>query len=198
MSFASLIFGRWEVPDRSSADGVYDAVVVMSVTPTKDGRVGSAIQPLLRLAANTVLACSGHLILANRLVVSGRNLCEEMVSEAVKLGISRLFILTPSNPRDPKIRNTWTEAEFAVSVTGGITTATKPPRLLVVANHLHIRRVLAAFRKIGNGRVELYWKSARGPGVYTREVYQERFYHPLFFLAYEVLALIYSKLKGWA
>lgn len=189
----------WEIPDRLAQFGQgYDAVVAMSLSPAKDGTVGPTLRSVIKLATEKVPDSAPRLIISNRYMVMGRNLCEEMVAEALRQGVDRNRIITPVNPRDPAIRNTATEAKFSSDIVRMIAPQDRTPRLLVIANHLHMRRVLATFRKNAGGEVELFWMSAHDKSAYTRDVYQERFWHPLFLLMYEVAALTYSKLKGWA
>jgi uncharacterized SAM-binding protein YcdF (DUF218 family) len=91
------------------------------------------------------------------------------------------------------------EAEFALAYVRSRMCGSSA-RLLIVDNHLHMRRTLATFRSLmkKGEKIELYWKSFGEGSDYGPGYSQSRFRHPLLFLGYEVLGLLYSISRGWA
>lgn len=205
--FVNWVCRVWEVENHLQFNGI-EGVVVMSLSPKKNGLVGLTLSPIIRTAVQFASLYNAKLIASNRYMVAGRNLCREMVAHAISLGISEGQIITPKDPEDPRIRNTFAEADFAteivkreglgfMNICNHSFAIPRSPRLLIVANPIHMRRVLAAFRRVAGNSVELFWVSARN-SEYCSDVYQKRFYRREFFLAYEIAALVYSKLRGWA
>lgn len=198
MLLTKLLCWLWEVPDHLDRDSAgYDVVVPMSLSPAKDGKIGPTLRSVVQPAALMIPGAAPCLMLVDSCVIMGVNLCDEMIAEATRLGVDRSRIIRddPSNPRI----HTYSQAEFSVRTVVLTGNSERRPRILVVANHLHMRRVLSAFRRVtGGDRTELFWMSVRDKGAYTRNVYQERFWHPLMFLVYEVAAPAFFKIKGWA
>ena len=137
------------------------------------------------------------MIFSNRFIAGGKSIAELERDKALECGLYENQIVIPDNPRDPKIRNTFEEARFAIESVEKMQTQERKS-ILVVANHLHTRRVLGAFRRHLLGtNITLYWQNVCIFEDYGPEYAQKRFRHPLFFLAYEILAVIYSRYKGW-
>jgi hypothetical protein len=188
----------WEVPDNRPPARV-DAVTSMSLSPAKDGTCGPTLKPLLKTAAFYVqVGCAPIMILSNRYSVAKKNLAIQEKLEAVRQGVPYERTLLPVNPWSPEIRNTFMEAKFAITEVTAQKHERQQPTLLIIANHIHMRRVLGAFRVLSAGKIDLYWISVSDPSAYTKNVHQARFRHSSWFLAYEIIALAYSKLKGWA
>jgi uncharacterized SAM-binding protein YcdF (DUF218 family) len=108
-------------------------------------------------------------------------------------------ILIPEDPREGSIRNTYREAEFAIETVANLSRFGRK-KLLVEANPLHMRRVLAAYgRQLKNRQdIDLYWESAGEDTDYGPGYFQFRYCHPLMLLLYEIPVLMVSKLIGWA
>ncbi len=196
-----FICSFWEVSD-NLPEGRFTAVVGMSLPQLKNGGYGKV---MARVVSGVVDALDSRqtdlAIFSNRWPVNneGRSLAELEKELAVALGAREENILLPDSPRDPEIRNTRKEAEFALQHVVLLPKG-RLPEVLVVANHLHMRRVVATYRRTAAyvGAVNLRWKSVGGPEDYGPGYSQSRFSHPLFFLCYEIVALAVSKLKGWA
>ena len=187
----------WEIPD----NGRYsiDAVVGMSIAHRTDGTSGPVLEPVIEDSSMLVEnGMASFLIFSNRFMRNNINLALLMKSRAItKYGVSEERVIIPDNPYSPEIRNAFKEAEFALKVCRerGFKS------LLVVANHLHMRRVLAAFRKLKKRNsmdIELYWLSTGRKGYGINASSQIRFDSPYFFLAYEIfIAMPASIVLGW-
>lgn len=182
----------WEVTDNLPKKPP-TAAVGMALSPEKDG-LG---QLVLRVVEGVCTLSQGApIIFSNRFLVGGQSIAEAERNIANFLyGVEKTRIILPENPRDPKIRNTFEEAKFAVETVLSLPSENK--NLLIVANHIHMRRVLATFRKVTPPEIKLYWHSVGKRTDYGQDPVQKRFNHPLFFLGYEILGIVYSKLKGW-
>jgi uncharacterized SAM-binding protein YcdF (DUF218 family) len=183
----------WEVAD-NLPEKPPTAVVGMALSPEKDGLLG---QLVLRVVDGVCTLSQGApIIFSNRFPVGELSIAEAERNVAKALyGVEGSRIIIPENPHDPKIRNTFEEAIFAVSTLSQLDEDEKS--LLIVANHIHMRRVLMTFRKVAPPEIKLYWHSVGERTDYGQDPVQKRFIHPLFFLGYEVLGIVYSKLKGW-
>lgn len=192
------MFRWWEVRDRVPQSGV-DIIVGMMVPQARDGSCSNILRSVVRRCADLYSrSVAGRIVYSNRFTANGSNLALTAKEEAVHSGVPATAIVIPKNPWHPRIRNTVEEARFALRLLR--LSSVGAPRLLVVANHLHMRRVLATFRALlPQGRpVELYWISVAGRGAYGSDAAQDRFRNPRLFLAYEVIAYLYSKIRGWA
>jgi uncharacterized SAM-binding protein YcdF (DUF218 family) len=121
---------------------------------------------------------------------------------AISLGVEPERIIIPDYPRDPSIRNTYTEILFAIkSLRDNKTGGDRKIKLHIVDNSLHMRRTLKTVRKIlgASDDFEITWQSAPlNKADYGRGYSQKRFIHPLVYLAYEIIfGQIVSKIKSW-
>lgn len=163
----------------------------MSLAHAPDGTSGPVGPVVVKCARLCLNKSASFIIFSNRWMSNGTNLARVMKQLAVSLGVSANRVVLPDDPEDTAIRNTLAEAEFAISVCkkNGWRTLT------VVANHLHMRRVLASFHEVlarEDASVLVYWMSvgrdSYGKGVSS----QKRFDHPLWFLVYEYVAYLYT------
>jgi len=123
----------------------------MALPQMKNGEPGKMIE---RVVGGVVKHVSHQTntfaIFSNRWPVNtqGRSLAELEREVAVTMGLPSYKIEIPIKPRDPRIRNTYEEARFAIKLTNFVRSDTRPKTLLVVANHLHMRRARATFQKL--------------------------------------------------
>ena len=169
----------------------------MTTAHAPDGTLGP-VRAIVTECAQAVLGGGAtHAIFSNRWMAGGTNLARTMRDGTIALGVSPDRVIIPDNPEDPKVRSTFREAEFAL----GVCRANGWKSVIVVANHIHMRRVLAAWRVVlarSDYQVTLYWKSvgwnSYGKGISS----QSRLNHPLIFLAYELfVACPASIIFGW-
>lgn len=189
----------WEVPDNIPNCNV-DGIACMTLAFRQDGSCSNILKSVIhRSVALSERFMAGTVVFANQFQRNGKNEAIVARDEAIRFGLNSARITIPSNPWHPRIRNTFEEARFSLRLLR-FSRSLATPRLLVVANHLHMRRALAAFRKLSpHGRgVELYWVSVEDRSAYGSDSAQARFMHPLLFLGYELSAYLYSKLRGWA
>lgn len=196
-----VICSFWEVSD-NLPEGRITAVVGMSLPQLKGGGYGKIMARVVSGVVDAIDSRQTNLaIFSNRWPVNdeGKSLAELEKELAVILGVREEDILLPKNPRDPEIRNTRKEAEFALEQVLMIKSQYGQPEILVVANHLHMRRVLATYKiAVSDYPVTIRWRSVGGLEDYAPGYSQSRFNHPLLFLCYEIAALAFSKIKGWA
>lgn len=191
----------WEIPNNPPSGNV-NVAVGMSLSPKVNGDLGEPAKQVVRVASSFVREkkCN-RLLLSNRFPIerNGPTLAHAMRLFAVtecdvpyeKITVPRHFINT-------WIRNTQREAEFAIMHVDGLD-AVGRKSIFVVANSIHLRRVVATYQKsLEGGNIELFWFGVECDNCFGRGFVQKRFAHPLFFLCYEILALTYSKLKGIA
>jgi hypothetical protein len=187
----------WEVPDRLPSRSLVTAAVGMSLSPNREGNCSALLEAVIRACAEFFhTGIAPKLIFSNRFVQNDRVVAVVECQLATAYGVPSDKIVIPNNPGNPRIRNTWEEAKFALRLLK-YSTQKESKSILIVANHIHMRRALAAFRKLQPRNIELYWKSVRDD-AYDKDTVQRRFWHPLFFLIYEFMALTYSKMRGWA
>lgn len=200
MSLTRFLCSLWEIPD-NLPESRYTAVVGMVVPHMKNGEPGKLMKSVVSAVVEALHSHQTKLaIFSNRwpVKVRGISLAELEREVAISLGANPNSIVLPPYPRARQIRNTVNEAQFALLMAA--TSDDQFPEIFIVANHLHMRRVLRTFRKQVRsfGDVRLRWRSVGSEAEYGAGYSQERFRHPLFFLVYEVLAILYSKLKGFA
>lgn len=199
MSLTRFLCSLWEVPD-NLPEGRYTAVVGMALPQMRNGQPGKIMTSVV---VGVVEALHSHqtllAIFSNRWPVKSRgiSLAELEKDVAISLGANPDSIVIPLNPRSGEIRNTYKEAEFALLLTAA--SDDLQPELLIVANHLHMRRTVATFKRQVRsfGQIELRWRSVGRESDYGIGYSQHRFTHPLLFLSYEITATVVSKLKGW-
>lgn len=167
----------------------------MALSPTKEelGHLNKAVVTTAAMKRNR----GAILIFSNRFPVGQESLAEEARRYALFLRVPSGDILIP-HPPQKGTKNTWGEVEFAAKLLTTLFWGGEPRSLLVVADSIHMRRVVATSKKLAAKHdVTLYWESVRAYDSYGRGYVQKRFLHPLFFLGYEMLAYLYSKTKGW-
>src|SRR3989344_3805776 len=192
---------KWEMRDKLPPNLKTTVVVGMSLSPMKDGDLGKPAKKVLERSAKWVMkSWSSRMLLSNRFMVKKLNLSlAEAERDYVRgLGVPFKKVIIPRSPRNPWIRNTKRESEFAVQFVENMD-VTGRKSILVIANFIHMKRVVATFRNTLVGSdVELYWISTGSDKDFGPGFVQKRFRHPLFFLCYEMVALTYSRLRGIA
>ncbi len=187
----------WEFPDIRPTKQV-NAVVGVSIGHLKDGSMGKALEPIVQGCADVLLdkttrfaIFSGHFV-QNKIALS-----ELMKNELYRRVGTSASIIVPSVERNIRVHNTYTEAEFTIQ------TCKKNgwKSLLVIANHLHMRRCLAALRVVmekENYQVVLYNKSVGQDSYGSNASVQNRFRYRSLFFCYEIfVALPVSIILGW-
>lgn len=187
----------WEVPDRLPERRV-DAVVGMSIAHMDDGTVGSALRSVIIGCLQLMSSLSAsNLIISNRFLRNGVVLSELMRSELVWLGVSGQKIVTPSAERNSGVHNTYTEVEYAIEQCKKFGYKS----VVVIANHIHMRRTLAAFlvaMKRQSYKVQIYNLSVGRDSYGKQASCQPSFLRPEFFLLHEMVpAFVLSVLRGW-
>ena len=185
----------WEVPDRVP-DGKVDLIVGFTLPQARDGSVSGVLEDLVQTVADQYhrSGWGTKVQLENRFPVAGSILGEVARARARELGVLEAdLIRCPRYIPLERIRNTYAEATLAITLTD------QPYRVLIVANHLHMRRALAAMKLATSGYTcDISWVSARNLSAYGANVAQWTFLHPLLFCLQEIGALGYSKMRGWA
>ncbi len=191
---------NWEVRNKTPQKGiVVDAVVGMTIAQLPNGRVGTALKPIINELVYALKNNARRVVFSNRFTRQGVTLVELIRREILGMGVHRDRIVIPSPCRNVGIKNTFEEALFAIQMCK----KNKWQTLLVVGNHLHMRRVLAAFEVVmtqEDYHVTLYNKSvgkhdnSYGPNGAV----QWRFRYASWFFLYEILlALPASIAFGW-
>jgi hypothetical protein len=146
----------------------------------------------------------GHtdsLIISNQWPVAplGITITELERNLALSSGVDSSKIDTPTPEQNATITNTFCELAFAMERVHETNHFGEQPKcVVIVANHLHMRRTIATAQKLFRGSgIRLYWYSVCRAEQYGRGYSQMRFMHPMVFLGYEILAMFYSKLVGW-
>lgn len=204
MNITRRICSLWEVNDLLPTDKV-DAVIVMAFPNMTNGEVGKISKGLIECASKYIFSDTAHKIyFSNYWPVNERGISiAELEREfAIGLGVGPETIIIPDNPRDPSIRNTYTELLFVItSLRKNMISENRRFKLHIVDNSLHTRRTLKTVRKIlgKSGDFEITWQSVSlNKSDYGIGYSQKRFVHPLVYLAYEIVfGQIVSKLKGW-
>ncbi len=200
MGIVRFLCSLWEVPDNFPLQPS-KVVVGMSMPQMRSGQPGKLLNRVVESVAYNLRPYPAEIaIFSNRWPVddSGKSLAELEKERAIFYGAKEDQIVIPQNPRDPKIRNTYEEAVFTINWLVISASNKQYKSLHIVANHLHMRRALATFRKVAkNSEVVLTWQSVCGEEDYGPGYSQERYRHPLFFLGYEILAYSYSIVKGY-
>ena len=184
----------WEVPDRLPYKPPM-AIVVMSIAQMGDGSIGTALLAVMEGCEQAALRYpTSRLIVSNRFVRNGVILSELMFSWLV--GRVNNEILTPDRLRNQEVHNTYTEILFSIEECKRLGIDS----LHVIANHIHMRRCLAAARvamKVMGYKVELSWESV-GQNSYGKSAScQPSFRNPMFFLLHETVpAFAFSLLQG--
>ena len=187
----------WEVDDKIPEKPV-SAMVYMTLSLKKDGSPSKILDTITRKCAELYRAGLAPLIVvSNQQTIKGHNIALIARRRLVECGVPEDSVVIPSPEENATIWNTRDEARFALQQGR----ARKGTSILVVANHIHMRRVLATFRRVmaGNTDVDLFWVSVRDFATYGEAGgFERKFKHPLVFLAYElVVAGPYFKLRGW-
>lgn len=200
--FIRRICSWWEIPN-NPPNGSVNVAVGMSLSPKVNGDLGKPAKQVVKLASASVKdkVCN-RLLLSNRFPVEGNNgptLADAMRQFAVmECGVAYEKITVPRSFLNTWVRNTQREAEFVIMYVDGLD-AVGRKSIFVVANSIHMRRVVATYRKSLEGsNIELFWTGVECDNCFGRGFVQKRFTHPLLFLCYEILALSYSRLKGIA
>ncbi len=180
-----------------------DLVVGMMLSLEKNGDVSSILDDIIKNCAKYSKLFNAPIVFANRFTVNGKNITTQAKRKAMEYGINENNIIIPHNPKKLiRLRNTFEEVRFASRLLRFSTDENRPKRFLVVANHLHMKRVLKAFLILNKGNFDnigIYWANTNDDlGSYGENPAQIRFKHPLLFLIYEIFAFLYSKFKGWA
>ena len=204
MNITRSICSLWEV-ENSLPVGSVDAVVVMAFPNMTSGEVGRISKGLIECASKYIfLNTADKIYFSNYWTVKKRGISvAELEREyAIGLGVEPEKIIIPDNPRDPSIRNTYTELLFVIaSLRNNKTGGDRKIKLHIVDNSLHTRRTLKTVRKIlgKSDDFEITWQSVpMNIEDYGRGYSQKRFLHPLVYLAYEIIfGQIVSKIKSW-
>ena len=204
MSIVRFLCSLWEVHDKLP-EGRFTAVVAMSGSPKKGGKIGGVLAKVMTVSIDHVRSYqTERLILSNSFTVKTRwgkniSLAEFQNSIAVERGVDAGQIINPSESESTFIRNTYTEARFAVDVVRKLNSYGREKSLLIVANHLHMRRVLLTVLKLVEEEddIIIYYHSAGDESDYGWGYMQRRFLHPILYLGYEIGAMVYSLWRGW-
>ena len=190
-----LLCEKWEVKDNLPEDAV-DAIAGMSLSPLRSGKPGGHIENVVEQSVREFVSRTGvkWLIFSNYLKADGGSVAVLEMNLAIQRGITREAIVIPRCHQDRLYRNTFEEARFALQILKFL----EDESILIVANNIHMRRVIKTFEKVNQGHgLVLYWRSVGRRSDYHLGYRQWRFTHPLFFLFREYGAMIYSKLVGW-
>jgi uncharacterized SAM-binding protein YcdF (DUF218 family) len=204
MSITKLICSLWEV-ENSLPVGSVDAVVVMAFPNMTSGEVGKISKGLIECASKYIFSNTANKIYFSNywpVIKRGISVAELEREFAIALGVEPERIIIPDNPRDPSIRNTYTEILFVItSLRNNKTGGDRKIKLHIVDNSLHMRRTLKTVRKIlGKSDVfEITWQSVpMNKADYGRGYSQKRFIHPLVYMSYEIIfGQIVSRVKSW-
>ena len=204
MNIVKFICSLWEV-ENSLPIGFLDAVVVMAFPNMTSGEVGKISKGLIECASKYIFSNTADKIYFSNywpVIKRGISVAELEREYAIGLGVEPEKIIIPDNPRDPLIRNTYTELLFAIkSLRNNKNGGDRKIKLHIVDNSLHTRRTIKTARKIlgKSDDFDITWQSVPMNKVdYGRGYSQKRFIHPLVYLAYEIiLGQIVSRVKGW-
>lgn len=188
----------WEVPDNLPQKGTrVSAIVCMMLPLAKDGSCSKILESNLHRASDCYFEhWSDYIVLNNCFVINGKNETLVARERLMVYGVPASSIIVRKKPYDRRIRNTFEEARFAVRLLRFSRVEGKRS-LLVVANHIHMRRVLGAFCKMVSDNIDLYWVSVKDLRAYGSDSAQDRYRYPALFLVYEWAAYVYSMIRGW-
>lgn len=187
----------WELPDNSPTAGTQTTVIAgMTLSPTTKGELGWPAEKVVKLSVEKLrqnIKC--RILVSNRWPIRDEvTLADKMKEYAVRCGAPYHLVIVPNNFRNNWVRNTQKEAEFVILHVDGLDSVNRKS-ILVIANNIHMRRVIATFKKaLVGSNIDLYWQSVRCDEGFGLGFVQKRFTHPLLFLCYEILALSYSKI----
>jgi uncharacterized SAM-binding protein YcdF (DUF218 family) len=187
----------WQISDLLPEYKV-DAAVGMSIAQMNDGSIGTALLPVIDACSQVFKsALASNVIVSNRFERNGVVLSELMRSELEKHGIAGWKIVTPNAERNRSVHNTYTEAEYALEQCKKLGYKS----LFVIANHIHMRRVLGAYRLVMRRqgyKVTLYHMNVGFRSYGSKASCQPSFLHSCLFLAHEIfLGLPISIIRGW-
>ncbi|MBP9821938.1 MAG: YdcF family protein [Candidatus Pacebacteria bacterium] len=191
------LIGCWEIPDNLPT-GKTTIIAGMMLPQAKNGACSKILDSILLCCKLWYFkGVASRVVFTNRFVVKGKNLAEVAKSQLVYHGVPSDAITISKNPWNPRIRNTFEEVHFAIRLLR-FSGAEGEKSVLIVANHIHMRRALAAYRRLAPPETKLYWVSVNDPGAYGFDAAQHRYILPIFFLVYEWAAYTYSKIRGFA
>lgn len=207
MTLTERILSKWRIEDLSPPAGAnLTGATCMALSPTKHGDLGPLNKMLVGRAVYIIRDAKKpsnpvSLIFSNRFTVNqdGCNIAESSRRWAHELDYRE--VVTPFKWGDRRYRNTRKDAEFAIHTIIDIMREKdkKEGSLLIVADSIHMPRVLATFRKITPKNITLYWESVDLSEMYGPNFFvQSRFSHQTKFLLYELLAMLVFKLRRWA
>jgi hypothetical protein len=164
-----------------------DAVIAITLAQRKDGTVGKTLECLIDgcIEAFKKTNSTVPIVFANRLKTRGIILNELMEKSFRERGVPHENLCTPPMNENLLVRNTYTEAQYMIRTCkkNGWTA------VVLVGNHLHMRRVLATFQKVmeeENYPVALYRKSIGRDSYGLSECVQPSFAYPFLFFLHEV------------
>ena len=200
MGLTQWLCSLWEVPNNLPKQNEYAHVritVGMALPPMKNGKLGKLVEAVCRGCEENLMYQHQRIIYSNAYTAFGDTMSvamRERIFTVRQLGVDPNRVHIPHFERNQEIRNTNDEALYALGQL-----SENDMSIFIVANHLHMRRVVKTFRKaIGrHSLITLYWKSVGKLEDYGPGYGQSRFRHPLLFLCYEILASVYSKMYGW-
>lgn len=196
--FDSLI-KKWEIPDTYKSNYEADAIAGFTIAQLDNGKVGSALQSIIVDGFFSVCFLNKiPVIVSNDFTRNGKtltNICYRCLREE-HFTEDQIKTADNSNQYNKPIRNTYEEAIFHICMCKNF----GYKKVVIVANHIHMRRCIAALRKAMktlNYKVEIVTKSVGRDSYGLDASYQKRFLHPYLFFCYELLIYPYSKLKKW-
>lgn len=184
----------WSVKDKIPAESP-TAIVGLALSSNHTGNCSKLVEAIVRSCA--VDYCVYHrasIIFSNGSTIQGKVVAYEERDFVMQLGvpISTHEIIVPTPDRNKNITNTEGELYFALETVRSLPGENKS--LLVVAEVIHMRRVVLTLRKLQREfpEIKIYWESVRAYNCYGTDTVQKRFLLPVLFLSYETLAILRS------
>ena len=148
-SLARKIVSWWKIPDRVPQLNRTTVVVAMALSPLTNGELGKPAEKVLNASAEWMRKNgSQRLLLSNRFPAgkNGLTLADEGRAYAVRCGVAFKQITIPNRVSNSWVRNTRREAEFAITWVDELE-STEKKSILIVANSIHMKRVVGTFQK---------------------------------------------------
>jgi len=215
---------EWRKIQNNIPSKTVDLIVGMMLSPNKDGSSSKILDTVIRQCTIALYLNWGKKIsFSNRFMANGKNLAQTAQASAIVMRAKPESVVVPA--KDPEgavwIRDTFhellsnimylfgypvgVESPSMAAIDEFLSQSTEKRSMLIVANNIHMPRVRRAYLALTQehlknlaSRLDIYRISVKNYGAYGGDVVQKRFKHPLYFLIYEILALYYSKRKGWA
>lgn len=194
--FFDILIEKWEIKDTYKNEEV-DAILGFSIAQLSEREVGSMLKSILDEMIGIYIKQHKKIILSNDFKIGETDLTYLSSTYMKEYDVCSSCIETPyTMGKNWPITNTFGEANFAIFVCRMF----RYKKIVVIANHIHMRRAIAALKKamqIHKYEVEILSKSVGQNNYGKNSSCQKRFLHPYLFFIYEQIAYPYSRIKGW-